>query len=125
MKTLYIGSALLAALGLPLAMEADGYSRAFTDVAERFGLWAALTVFLVAVVILTAWLRERRMAKRIDDLENKFVAAVAAQKDMQAAITLQTKALEELIAGQRGQTDVLKEIKTVFSMKTCPFKREE
>jgi len=120
-KTVYVSSMLFTGLGLPIAMDAEIASTAFTSVAERFGVWAAMTIFLMAIVVLTAWLRERRMAKRIDELENELIKAVATNKDVEKALSAQTEVLKLLVANGGGQLDVLKEIKIVFSQKICPF----
>lgn len=121
MKTVYVCLMLFTGLGLPVAMDAETASTAFTSVAERFGVWAAMTIFLTAIVVLMAWLRERRMAKRIDELENELINAVATNKDVEKALAAQTEVLKLLVANGGGQLDVLKEIKIVFSQKICPF----
>lgn len=128
MKFFYLVSTLFAVGGLPLAVDSSAdadVANTFTSVAERFGLWAAVTVALMVALIVTGWLRERRMAKRIDDLEKDLVllakAATSAQRDVQGSIAAQTKVLETLSTQTKEQTDVLKEIKIVFSQKICPF----
>lgn len=121
MKSIAVCSVLFAGFGLPMAMDADTASTTFTSVAERFGVWAAMTIFLTAIVVATTWLRERRMAKRIDELENELIKAVATNKDVEKALTAQTEVLKLLVANNGGQLDVLKEIKIVFSQKVCPF----
>lgn len=55
----------------------DKSSQIFIDVAKEFGLWAALCVVLLIFISVTTWFREKRMAKRIDELET-MVNALSA-----------------------------------------------
>jgi acyl-coenzyme A synthetase/AMP-(fatty) acid ligase len=125
MKLLYLGSTCFAMLGVPVAMDVqDGYTKAFAEIADRFGVWAAVATLLMLVIVVTTWLREKRMAKRIDELENDLVTVTKMQKDLQATIQLQNEVLKGLASQTNAQIDVLKEIKIIFSQKMCPFSKE-
>lgn len=89
--------------GLPLAEVGE---EAAWRVAERFGLWAALSVVLVGALTVLAWLREKRMAKRIDTLEAQnretstevCVALEKNRKLLEESNKVQLKQLEALQA---------------------------
>jgi hypothetical protein len=66
------------------------YMHAFTSLADKFGLWAAVTVLLIISIVITTWLRERRMANRIDILENKNADNVAVVVQVKDAVTSMT-----------------------------------
>lgn len=125
MKLLYLGSLFFAAMGLPLAVEvptSDGNAvRAFSSMADKFGIWATVATFLMIVIIVTAWYREQNMGKRIRELETALIEVVKQQKDVQNAVNLQTKVLEQVAKSADGQTKVLERIEIIFAQKTCPF----
>jgi len=55
----------------------DASSKIFIDVAKEFGLWAALGVLLMIFISVTTWIREKRMAVRINELEKSLAEIMA------------------------------------------------
>jgi hypothetical protein len=94
------------------------YMHAFTSLADKFGLWAAVTVLLIITIVITTWLRERRMANRIDTLENKNADNVAVVVQVKDAVSAMTAGNVEMrhsveLAGQKT-VEALNETITVM-----------
>lgn len=87
-----------------IVAEAAQYTKAFTSIAEKFGLWAALTVLLVLATLIMGWLREKRMASRIDILEEARTKSAA---EVATALTKNGELLENMVTIQGQQLQAM------------------
>ena len=102
----------------PLA-EAEIPASQFLSVAERFGIWAALSILLIVVILYFSWKRELRMATRIDQLEAeraKITVVLTENGDLlKQSVKLQEKQLEQ---GQR-QLEEQQRLATELRCRPC------
>jgi hypothetical protein len=105
LSLLYIAFSPVAAdTGSASTDVADAAEKIWLATAKEFGLWAALCVTLIGSVLLLTWLREKRMAKRIDDLEAARHAEIMSVSkalsengaSLRQMVSIQTKQLEEM-----------------------------
>lgn len=95
-------------------------SKAFLSLAERFGLWAALCVLLIIIILVTSWYRETRMAKRIDVLEKDLVTL---SNETTKTMTTCSALLNDIKKVSEKSDATLSRIEIIFSQKSCPFER--
>ncbi len=84
--------------------------------AERFGLWAALSCSMVVSILWFAWKREVRMANRIDKLEED-----RRLSDLATAKALETNGilLQQIASVQQKQLDCQQQTLVEFRCRPC------
>jgi Flp pilus assembly protein TadB len=90
--------------------------KVWMSLTERFGLWAALCVALVGALLCFSWLREKRMAKRIDDLEEERAKQATS---VATALTRNGDALSQIVEIQKKQLEEQQKLSVELHCRPC------